>query len=61
MICPQGHTDIVLVEYSWGDPFHYDGVSEIVCRTCNKRYGRWTKKILKDGESEKPYGDDTMR
>lgn len=57
MTCPKGHKRIIGIEYYWESPMHYDGVSEIKCLTCNKRYGRWTGKILKDGELEPPFGE----
>jgi hypothetical protein len=57
MTCPKGHKKIICVEYNYGDPFRYDGVSEIMCKTCKKRYGRWTEKVLKKGEQEPPYGE----
>ena len=55
--CPKnpGH-DIMLVEYAWNDPDHYDGVSEIDCRDCGKRYGRWSGKELAEGEKEPRFG-----
>ena len=34
----------------------YDGVSEIICMTCNKRYGRWSEKLLRKDEIENKYG-----
>ena len=45
-------------EYGEG-PYRYDGVSEWVCmsKACGARYGRWSGKELKKGESEPPYGD----
>ncbi len=36
--------------------YRYDGVSEWRCSICLKRYGRWTGKVLKEGEFEKRYG-----
>ena len=57
MKCPLGHKKIIGVEYGYGDPYRYDGISEIRCLTCRRRYGRWTGKILKKGEQEPPYGD----
>lgn len=56
MTCPKGHKRIILVEYSWDSPDHYDGISEIHCRTCKKRYGRWSGKVLKKGETEPRFG-----
>ena len=42
--------------YAYDSPEHFDGISEIRCRNCNKRFGRWTKKELAPGEIEKRYG-----
>lgn len=41
------------VEYSWDSPEHYDGVSEVECRDCDARFGRWSGKELTEGEAEK--------
>lgn len=49
--------NVLMVEYSYADPYRYDGISEIDCNHCHKRYGRWTGKILEQGEKEPPYGD----
>jgi len=51
-----GGTEWIGVEYSWDSPQHYDGVSEWKCKQCGTRYGRWSNKILKDGEVEERYG-----
>jgi len=58
MNCPINKKhNIVMIEYGYGDPYRYDGISEIACIDCDKRYGRWSNKILEDGEQEPPYGD----
>lgn len=57
MTCPKGHKKVLLVEYSYGDPYRYDGVSEISCKTCEKRYGRWSSKVLRGKEQEPPLGN----
>ena len=57
MKCPKGHKRIIAIEYGYGDSYRYDGISEIKCFTCKKRYGRWTGKVLKRNEKEPPYGD----
>ncbi len=49
---------VTLVEYSWDNPNHYDGISEIGCHDCKKRYGRWSKRELKGDEEEPRYGGD---
>lgn len=54
--CKCGKSDWVCVEYSWDSPEHYDGVSEYRCQACGGRYGRWTGKVLAEGELEKRYG-----
>lgn len=44
------------VEYEPGHPERYDGVSEWVCNLCGARTGRWSRKILQDGEAETRFG-----
>ena len=51
-----GSENIVMVEYAPGSPERYDGVSEIDCRDCGARFGRWSGKELKEGEIEKRWG-----
>ena len=51
-----GSENIVMVEYDLMHPEQYDGISEIKCMICGARFGRWSGKELKDGESEKRYG-----
>ncbi len=51
-----GSTNIIMIEYSYDSPEHYDGVSEIDCQACNTRFGRWSGSELKSGEVEKRYG-----
>ena len=51
-----GSENIVMVEYEPGSPEHYDGVSEIQCRECGVRFGRWSGKELVEGEIEKRWG-----
>ena len=51
-----GSTNIVMVEYSWDMPNHYDGVSEIDCLDCKARFGRWSGRELINNETEKPFG-----
>ena len=48
-------TQIIAVEYPYGHPYRYDGISEYRC-PCGCRWGRWTERILEDGEWEKPFG-----
>ncbi len=47
-----GGTNIIMVEYSYDHPEHYDGVSEVVCNDCKSRFGRWSGKELAEGEFE---------
>ncbi len=51
-----GSEKIIMVEYSWDSPEHYDGISEIDCQDCGARFGRWSGKELKKGEIEKKFG-----
>ncbi|PIR13843.1 hypothetical protein COV49_00805 [Candidatus Falkowbacteria bacterium CG11_big_fil_rev_8_21_14_0_20_39_10] len=51
-----GSKNIVMVEYAPGSPERYDGVSEIDCRDCGARFGRWSGKELVEGEVEKSGG-----
>lgn len=54
---------IIEVEYYYDTPYRYDGISEYLCDKdlggCGYREGRWTKKELKIGELEPPYGDES--
>ena len=56
--CNKCGGDVVGVEYSFDSPERYDGVSEWECLngSCAQREGRWSGKILKEGEVEKRYG-----
>ena len=51
-----GSENIIMVEYAYGTPERYDGISEIDCRNCGARFGRWSGKQLADGELEKRFG-----
>lgn len=58
MNCPKNKQHkVILIEYGYGDPYRYDGISEIKCLDCKKRYGRWTLKKLAEGEQEPPFGE----
>jgi ssDNA-binding Zn-finger/Zn-ribbon topoisomerase 1 len=50
-------SEVIGVEYTYTSPEHYDGVSEWLCPNCGRREGRWTGKVLADGEFEKRFGD----
>ncbi|MEI8174666.1 MAG: hypothetical protein WCG28_01815 [bacterium] len=45
-----------MVEYDGMHPEHYDGISEIDCKDCGARIGRWSGKELTEGEVEKRGG-----
>lgn len=49
--------EIVLVQYGYDDPHHYDGVSEKKCLTCGRRTGRWCGNKLEDDEVEPRFCD----
>lgn len=51
------YSRVIGVEYPYGSPERYDGVSEWQCPDCGRREGRWTGKVLEDGEIEKRFGD----
>lgn len=48
--------NIMGVEYGYPSPEQYDGISEWKCTGCGTRWGRWTHKILGEGELEPVYG-----
>lgn len=55
--CPKCQSEnIVMVEYAYDHPEHYDGISEINCLSCKTRFGRWSGKELGPDESEKRPG-----
>jgi hypothetical protein len=47
---------VIGIEYSYESPDRYDGISEYQCADCGARFGRWSGKHLKDGESEPRFG-----
>jgi hypothetical protein len=51
----EAHPEIIGMQYRF-TPEDYDGVSEWQCGKCGQRWGRWTKKILAEGELERRYG-----
>lgn len=60
--CPVcGNDEFIGHQYGWcftADTIdHVDGPSEFECTKCGTRIGRWTGDILKDGETEPPYGN----
>lgn len=54
--CPKCGNDIydlmLDIEYAFVHPEHYDGVSERKCMECGTRWGRWSGRVLLDGEVE---------
>lgn len=44
------------VEYDYTHPERYDGVSEWMCPFCQVREGRWSGRVLGEGESEPRFG-----
>lgn len=55
--CPKdGNTECIIVEYGYGSPERYDGVSEFLFRPCGHRYGRWTGMPLPRGFIEPRLG-----
>ena len=54
--CGHGNTHMIGVEYPYGHPDRFDGVSEWKCDICGQRYGRWTGRLLVGDDYEKRYG-----
>lgn len=54
---PDGGSRVIGVEYAYGDPNRYDGVSEWRCPDCGYREGRWTGRHLADQEAEPRFGE----
>ncbi len=48
-----GSQNVIGVEYPHDHPEHYDGVSEVECRDCGARFGRFSGRELAEGEAEK--------
>lgn len=55
------HDNYIGVEYEYGHPARYDGISEFQCRDCGYRWGRWSGKELKEGEFEHRWGIDSTK
>lgn len=49
--------NIIGIEYGYGSPERYDGVSEWRCQKCGYRLGRWTHQQIHDGELESRFGE----
>ncbi len=56
MACPQCGKQLIAIEYPYDHPDFYDGVSEWACIPCGYHRGRWSGKLLGDGETEPKYG-----
>ena len=56
--CPECGGEVAGVEYAYGSPDRYDGISEWECmdKGCGARVGRWTGNRLADGETELRFG-----
>lgn len=50
-----------LVVYATSETDHWDGWSEKVCMDCGARYGRWSHRRLRDGETEPRYGHKRLK
>jgi hypothetical protein len=53
--CECDDASMMMVQYQ-GTSQDYDGISEYKCTICGNRVGRWSGKILVDGELEKRWG-----
>jgi hypothetical protein len=59
LVCSQCGNDgsFIGIQYNYDHPERYDGISEWRCVQCDTRFGRWSHRILKDGEYEYRWGD----
>jgi hypothetical protein len=48
---------VIGVEYGYGSPFRYDGVSEWRCPDCSVRINRWTHEVLGPLDAATPDGN----
>lgn len=55
------YSNIIGVEYPYGHPDRYDGISEWRCPACGAREGRWSGKTLAEGETEPRRGGNCLR
>lgn len=55
--CPNCGLAMVGIEYPYGHPQRYDGVSEWRCDPCKLRFGRWTNQQLGQDIYEYPFGE----
>lgn len=56
LLGPGGTSLLIGVEYAYGSPERYDGVSEWMCPNCKTREGRWTDAVLDENEVEPRHG-----
>ena len=55
--CRECNTDnVLMIEYGYMSKEHYDGISEIRCKDCGLRWGRWTDEIIPEGYEESRFG-----
>jgi C4-type Zn-finger protein len=53
VVCPVcKSTNIIGIEYAYGTPNYYDGVSEWDCEDCGYRVGRFSGRVLTGNETE---------
>ena len=56
-VCPDhGADNMIGIEYEYTHAQYYDGISEWMCMTCKRRWGRWTGHELKTCQFEPRYG-----
>ena len=56
--CDREH--IVGIEYWYGHPARYDGISEWCCRSCKRRWGRWSgRELLDEADYEPRWGGES--
>lgn len=56
---PHYYSQRIGVEYPYGHPGRYDGVSEWRCPACGVRVGRWSGRVLLGNDYERPFGRET--
>lgn len=50
--CEECNGELGFVDYGWNIGNQYDGWAELSCIKCNRRRGRWSGKLLEEGEEE---------
>lgn len=53
------HAEVIAipVTYEEDNPHFFMGISEYKCPVCGRREGRWTRRVLEDGEFEPKFGE----